>query len=338
MRKGSRPGSVGGHAAVLLSLVHAPQQVSLLTEGYASIFIACFAMVYAMAKLSHSETALAAPLLAAASAASFENAQRGRGTLLPPKVASLSALWLAIWAAARKKGEYALVAWSMAFLAAFCAHEESGLFRYLILLQVASCTVALFLTWKSSNVAWYPFPGVWMLALGSLGASFELSLASAVVSGAVLILLARAWGRAGLEPRRCRNLELVGMAWLVAGATLGIYRLAGVTGQMGAVLCLVIAGVGQLMMGLSLARRDSWRRIIGLLSVCLGIFLSSGIAKGFVQGIIILCGSILALGLAVLVAASRREALDEGTELTGLQQGLQAAEGSVWEVEEVEQE
>ncbi|CAE8621138.1 unnamed protein product [Polarella glacialis] len=289
-------------------------------------------------------TTIAAPFLVWVSMESLQNPNSENTSeviVAASAVASLSALWLAAWAAMQKNAMSALIAWAVAFLIAFVGDVANSSLRswtqHLVLLDVACFTGMLFVSRQPSQWLWYVLPGLWVAAVGSSGASFSNSWTAAAVLGVALMVAPHLGLRAG-EPEPHANLELVGMAWLAAGAVLGIYQVAGVAGQICAVLCVVIAGVVQLVMGLSWATRESWRRIAGLLSVSLGILLGAGATEGFIQSIILILGSLLAIALAVLVAAHSQRPQDAhgpGMELQGLMDSRSMLVADVEHVDQV---
>merc|ERR1712217_107952 len=65
-----------------------------------------------------------------------------------------------------------------------------------------------------------------------------------------------------------------------------------------------LLGASQLVLGLSLATsiRDGWRRIGGLVYICIFIFHFGSQSEGIVQGVIVLLGSLIAIALAVMVS------------------------------------
>mmetsp|Transcript_52587 Transcript_52587/g.122376 ORF Transcript_52587/g.122376 Transcript_52587/m.122376 type:complete len:768 (-) Transcript_52587:85-2388(-) len=157
---------------------------------------------------------------------------------------------------------------------------------------------------------WHTLPGIWAMLLAAaecpwpMGATllFGIAFAFHLPLGPALAPL--------LDVRRLDgpvSLETSGMVWIVVAAGLGIYPYGGVWELVG-VGVLVLLGVVSLLRGLATVDSNKvlrGRRIGGLLSLDLGIFLGAYASEGLSQALLILIGSLVAIGLAAIVASAK---------------------------------
>jgi len=183
--------------------------------------------------------------------------------------------------------------------------------------------------------ALHVLPGFWVVQLWLYDAGFENAwLASLVVGGLLMPLPALAecvpqlLGGAVKESAHLEEwLELVGLIWVILGAWLGLYWREGVGNVLSIAVPLAV-GMTELILGLTQAKGARNRRVGGLICISISIFLGAGLTGGLLQGLLLLLGSLMTIGMAVLVATSRGDAEAEAEVDGGVREVLLEPGGS----------
>jgi len=307
----------GGFLAGLLAV---PALVAPLGTGLCAAPVAFAALFMALSR-PHSLTYVlgAAVVLASLAGAGCRSTERCFG------VTSLAGLLLAVRATASAcDADAAKIGWLVALCSASVALAACEAYPVWVqcgfaLLHLGAYTVALLAADQLATLGplvFFTLPGVWALMLCLAGVGFSFALLAAGVIGAAFVVVphARSFGPRHLQQmlgeiseERVLTTELVGGLWMAGACAFGPYQ-EGAAWQIVAVAAVVLLGVMELLLGLAASHWHGpdaarQRRIGGLLSLSLGIFLGAGAAEGLLQGLLILVGSLMAVGLAVLVAS-----------------------------------
>lgn len=315
------------HHVLWLALLPVPAFLTPLAGNYACLPLAVAAICFAVAQ-PRWQACAASPLVvlltvSAPNSCIAHNHQEAvcwpapvNVTSLGAVAASLAALALAVWAAAWQIDTRAsAAAWASALLYACLAGDDSlhGWSRWLMLFQVAAGTLMMVVAKPDWPLAWYGLPGLWAVGMRAWGFQWAMSVAWA--AGGVLLTMscstallrgARniAEASSGEDGRRRAHVERSGLLWLALGALFSC-KPEGSVWRLIAVASLLAAGVWQSILGLSVSSADGgWRRLGGMLSICLAIFIGASAANGLLQAVLMILGSLAAIALAVLVASS----------------------------------
>lgn len=318
--------------ALVLVLLPAPALVSELTPTVGCAVVALCAMA-CVAMQTRIETLAAGVLVVLVSCAICLKITEAFAC------ASLSAAVLAVWASTRENDwKIAGVGWMFSMLLSIFSDNEK-IFIVLSLLPVVALTASLLLTKLPLPYAWHLLPLGYLLQLWKMAHGVESAVAAAVMGLLLAFLpsLTRSLpSLSALATGQLDFLEQAGLGWMV----LGLLHLVLAGHSTAAITGLMLVGMVELVLGLSFAEQARLRRLSGLACICLGIFVGAFATGGLVQGMLLLLGSLLCIGMAIIVLSSRseettNESLAEGIEtrnvllLPKTNAGLSGAEDSV---------